>query len=417
MFVIGVEFARHRENRWIRAAGEKRQENARGLARERDHGWYGRPIGGAVAEGAAIGSVGAAAAATWAGAPPAPGMCWYYADPSKTQDFLSAISICGWTAILQIDLARAESPLAIRTDGMVWIPGGTFRMGSDHHYREEAPSHRVRVDAFWIDRTPVTNARFRSFVNQAGHITVAETAPDPAHYSGALPHMLYAGSLVFEPPHRGHNLGDLGQWWTYMRGANWRRPYGPRSNIDVLGDHPVVHVAYSNAPAYAKWGGKELSTEAEWEFAARGGLEAEEYAWGNAVTPGGKLMANIWQGNFPIQNLCEDGIDRASPVTAFPANGYGVCDMIGNVWECTGDSAESARRPRGGELRSLPARDQDSAQGPEGGSHLYAPNYCRRYRPATRQTKPIDTSTSHLGSRCVVQSPVPSQPPQTPSEK
>ncbi|MBR0798533.1 formylglycine-generating enzyme family protein [Bradyrhizobium jicamae] len=309
----------------------------------------------------------------------------------------------------------------IRTDDMVWIPGGTFRMGSDHHYPEEAPSHRASVDGFWIDRTPVTNARFRAFVRDTGHITVAEQPPDPAQYPGALPEMLFAGSLVFQPPRRLQTLRDWSQWWTFMRGADWRHPYGPRSNIDKLGSHPVVHVAYADALAYAKWAGKDIPTEAEWEFAARGGLEAEEYAWGGAFTPDGVHMANTWQGDFPLQNLREDGFERTSPVTAFPPNGYGVHDMIGNVWEWTTDwwsarhEADAAKpccipqNPRGGR--------EDASYDPalpairiprkvlKGGSHLCAPNYCRRYRPAARHAEPIDTSTSHVGFRCVVRPP------------
>ncbi|MBR0692283.1 formylglycine-generating enzyme family protein [Bradyrhizobium lablabi] len=315
---------------------------------------------------------------------------------------------------------------------MVWISGGTFRMGSDHHYAEEAPAHRATVDGFWIDRTPVTNTQFRKFVRETGHVTVAETPPDPAQYPGALPHMLYAGSLVFQPPKRVHSLRDWGQWWSFMKGADWRHPYGPRSNINVLGSHPVVHVAYADALAYAKWAGKDLPTEAEWEFAARGGLEAEEYAWGNALTPGGAHMANTWQGNFPIQNLCEDGFDRTSPVTAFPPNGYGVYDMIGNVWEWTSDwwsarhEADTTKsccipeNPRGGPETASYDPAQPNIKIPrkvlKGGSHLCAPNYCRRYRPAARHAEPVDTSTSHVGFRCVLRTPG-SQPTLKPSEE
>ncbi|MCP1842384.1 sulfatase modifying factor 1 [Bradyrhizobium sp. USDA 4524] len=333
---------------------------------------------------------------------------------------------------VEIASAERERDDRVQTDDMVWIPGGTFRMGSDHHYPEEAPAHRASVDGFWIDRTPVTNAQFREFVRETGHITVAERPPDPAQYPGALPHMLYAGSLVFQPPRRVTTLRDWSQWWTLMKGANWRRPYGPRSNINVLGSHPVVHVAYADALAYAKWAGKELPTEAEWEFAARGGLEAEEFAWGNALTPGGKHMANTWQGNFPIQNLCEDGFDRTSPVTAFPPNGYGVHDMIGNVWEWTADwwsarhEADAAKpccipqNPRGGREEASYDPAQPAIKIPrkvlKGGSHLCAPNYCRRYRPAARHAEPVDTSTSHVSFRCVVRRPD-SQSSQKPFDK
>ena len=217
------------------------------------------------------------------------------------------------------------------------ISGGTFRMGSDKHYPEEAPVHRVAVGGFWIDRTPVTNRQFKAFVRATGHVTFAEIPPDPKNYPGALPHMLYAGSLVFTPPRHPVDLKNWGEWWSFMKSANWRRPYGPKSNINGLDNHPVVHVAYSDALAYAKWAGKDLPTEAEWEFAARGGLDGAEFAWGDEFTPGGQHRANTWQGNFPHENKCEDGYARTSPVMAFPANGYGVYDMIGNVWEWTTD--------------------------------------------------------------------------------
>src|SRR5262249_986985 len=186
-------------------------------------------------------------------------------------------------------------------DEMVLIPGGTFRMGSDGHYPEEAPVHRVTVSRFWIDRTPVTNRSFRKFVNATGHVTVAELKPDPKDYPGALPHMLKAGSLVFNPPKHPVDLRVWSQWGTFKLGAKWRRPYGPRSSISGLDDHPVVHIAYGDAQAYAKWAGKELPTEAEWEFAARGGLDGAEFAWGDEFAPGDRQMANTWQGDFPHQ--------------------------------------------------------------------------------------------------------------------
>ncbi|MBR0874413.1 formylglycine-generating enzyme family protein [Bradyrhizobium tropiciagri] len=316
------------------------------------------------------------------------------------------------------EIGCAEPSPNLPTDDMVWIDGGTFRMGSDHHYPEEAPSHRATVDGFWIDRTPVTNVQFREFVRETGHITVAEMPPDPAQYPGALPHMLYAGSLVFQPPRRVRSLRDVSQWWSFMKGANWRHPYGAKTNINVLGSHPVVHVAYADALAYAKWAGKALPTEAEWEFAARGGLDAAEYAWGSALTPDGVQMANTWQGNFPLENICADGFDRTSPVTAFPPNGYGVHDMIGNVWEWTADwwsarhEADAAKpccipqNPRGGREEASYDPVQPAIRIPrkvlKGGSHLCAPNYCRRYRPAARHAEPVDTSTSHVGFRCVL---------------
>jgi sulfatase modifying factor 1 len=303
-------------------------------------------------------------------------------------------------------------------DGMVFIAGGTFRMGSDHHYPEEAPEHRIVVDKFWIDRTPVTNAAFRRFVNATGYVTFAEIKPDARDYLGALPQMLKAGSLVFTPPKHPVDLRDWSQWWAFKFGANWRRPYGPRSSISGLDNHPVVHIAYRDAEAYAKWIGKALPTEAEWEFAARGGLDGAEFAWGDEFAPAGRHMANTWQGIFPRQNLAEDGYPRTSPVTAFPANDYGIHDLIGNVWEWTSDwwsiwhEVDAPKpccipnNPRGGAEAATYDPCQPNIKIPrkvlKGGSHLCAPNYCRRYRPAARHAEPVDTSTSHVGFRCIV---------------
>jgi formylglycine-generating enzyme required for sulfatase activity len=208
-------------------------------------------------------------------------------------------------------------------------------MGSNDQYPEEAPVHRVTVDGFLIDRTPVTNRQFKAFVRATGHKTYAEIPLDPKDYPGALPEMLYAGSLVFVPPPSVFDLRDWSQWWTFMKGADWRHPYGPKSNINVLDNYPVVHVAFSDALAYAQWAGKDLPTEAEWEFAARGGLDGTEFASGDEFTPGGVHMANTWQGEFPRENLNADGYERTSPVTAFPPNGFGLHDMIGDVWEWT----------------------------------------------------------------------------------
>jgi formylglycine-generating enzyme required for sulfatase activity len=309
-------------------------------------------------------------------------------------------------------------PDDVRTGEMVFIPGGTFLMGSDRHYPEEAPRHHVSVDGFWIDRTPVTNRQFKQFVKATGHVTEAQVVPDAKSYPGALPETLYAGSLVFSPLPRITDLTDWSQWWSFVRDANWRHPYGPGSNIKGLDDHPAVHVSHSDAVAYARWAGKDLPTEAEWEYAARGGLDGEEYAWGNTLTPGGRHMANIWQGNFPVQNLCEDGFARTSPVAAFPPNGYGLYDMIGNVWEWTSDwwsarhEADAAkpscipRNPRGGrEEASYDPREPDikiPRKVLKGGSHLCAPNHCRRYRPAARYAEPVDISTCDIGFRCVI---------------
>lgn len=313
---------------------------------------------------------------------------------------------------------RGGAPGNPPSSDRVWIPGGGFQMGSDKHYPEERPAHPVSVDGFWIDRFPVTNARFARFIDATKHVTFAEIPPDQKDYPGAKPEMLYAGSLVFvKPPHR-VDLRHCGQWWRFMRGADWRHPRGPGSSLDGMAHHPVVHVAYRDAEAFARWEGKELPTEAEWEFAARGGLEGAEFAWGDEFMPLGKPMANTWQGEFPWENLRVDGGEGTSPVGAFPPNGSGLYDMIGNVWEWTCDWYQAShakekqkaccipRNPRGGkEAESYdPAQPQIKIPRKvlKGGSHLCAPNYCRRYRPAARFPEPIDTSTGHVGFRCIV---------------
>lgn len=317
--------------------------------------------------------------------------------------------------------AQAKAEASREPGDMVFVQGGTFRMGSDRHYPEEAPAHNVTVSSFFIDPTPVTNAQFRKFVEATGHVTFAEIAPDAKDYPGALPHMLKAGSLVFAPPDGPVDLRNWSQWWTFKFGTNWRRPYGPGSSIKGLDDHPVVHVAFTDAEAYAKWAGKELPTEAEWEFAARGGLDGAEFAWGDELIPGGKYMANTWQGNFPHENLKLDGYERTSPVKTYPPNGYGVHDMIGNVWEWTVDwyttkhTADAPKaccipeNPRGGREDQSYDPCQPKIKIPrkviKGGSHLCAPNYCRRYRPAARHAEPVDTSTSHVSFRCIRREP------------
>ena len=315
-----------------------------------------------------------------------------------------------------METAELTTVAGAEGDGMIALPGGTFLMGSDAHYPEEAPAHRVTVDAFRIDATPVTNAQFAAFVAATGHVTTAEIAPRAEDYPGALPHMLRAGSLTFRPPPGPVPLTNAYVWWDFTFGASWRHPAGPGSTIEGLGDHPVVHVSHADALAYARWAGKDLPTEAEWEYAARGGLDGAEYAWGDELAPGGVHRANTWQGGFPIENLTEDGYARTSPVRAFPPNGFGLYDMIGNTWEWTqdwyvprhqGDAGKACcipRNPRGPRMQdSIDPRD--AARIPrkvlKGGSHLCAPNYCRRYRPAARHPEPVDTSTSHVGFRCV----------------
>jgi len=309
--------------------------------------------------------------------------------------------------------ARAKRPLR---EAMVWIPGGRFTMGSDDHYPEERPPRAVVVNGFWMDPTPVTNAQFARFVADTGHVTVAETSPDPADYPGADPSQLNPASMVFTPPAGAVDLHAPLQWWAYIPGANWRHPQGPHSSIKGLEAHPVVHVAWLDVLAYADWAGAALPTEAEWEFAARGGLERAAYAWGDEFAPLGQLMANTWQGDFPLINTAQDGWPRTSPVGTFPPNGYGLIDMMGNVWEWTADwwSANQTETgpPRCCAIHNpIGGRAEDScAPGHlpiprkvlKGGSHLCAPNYCRRYRPAARHAHPVDTSTSHVGFRCIL---------------
>ena len=261
----------------------------------------------------------------------------------------------------------------------------------------------------------VTNREFARFVRETGHVTLAERPPRAEDYPGADPAMLVAGSSVFVSPGRPVDLRDAYNWWSWTPGADWRHPQGPGSSIRNKPDHPVVHVAWDDVEAYAQWIGKQLPTEAEWEFAARGGLDGAEYAWGDEMTPGGRWMANTWQGDFPNQNIRADGYDGTAPVGRYPPNGYGLLDMIGNVWEWTTDWYEAhgatshacctADNPRGGD-RNASADPADPSAVPrrvmKGGSHLCAPNYCRRYRPAARMAQAVDTSTSHLGFRLIV---------------
>lgn len=305
-------------------------------------------------------------------------------------------------------------------DTMRTIPGGTFTMGSSRFYPEEAPPRRVKVDAFRIDATPVTNRDFARFVAATGHVTLAEIAPDPRDYPGMAPEMATAGSLVFRKPAGPVDMSDAGSWWQFVHGADWRHPQGPGSSIDGLDDHPVVHVAYADAEAFARWAGKALPTEAEFEYAARGGLDDADYAWGDSLAPEGRMLANYWQGLFPFANQCLDGWEGTSPVTSFPANPYGVHDLIGNVWEWTQDwyvdasahappkhrkSCCAVSNPRGAkQFQSYDPAQPGVRIGRKvikGGSHLCAENYCRRYRPAARHPETIDTSTTHIGFRCV----------------
>jgi len=311
----------------------------------------------------------------------------------------------------------------MNTEGMVWVPGGTFSMGSDQHYPEEGPAHLVTVDGCWMDRHTVTNAQFARFVEETGHRTLSERAVNPDDYPGAKPELLVPASVVFRQPRGRVDLRNHFNWWSYVPGADWRHPRGPDSDLDGLEDHPVVHVAYEDAAAYAGWAGKDLPTEAEWERAARGGLEAMEFVWGDELKPGGELMCNFWQGEFPVQKTSVNGHDWTMPVGSFPPNGYGLHDMAGNVWQWTSDWYEARHRvpaagccggprnPRGGvrEKSYDPCQPNSfiARKVMKGGSFLCAPNYCKRYRPAARMAQPIDTATCHLGFRCILRAPGP----------
>lgn len=291
-------------------------------------------------------------------------------------------------------------------------------MGSEAFYPEEGPVHHVNVDGFWMDQHTVTNAQFQRFVEATGYVTVAERPLNPADYPGANPDLLVPGSLVFQQPTHPVDLRDPTQWWAYVPGANWRHPYGLDSTIKGREKCPVVHVAYDDAAAYAAWAGKELPSEAEWEFAARGGLAGAVYPWGDEFMPGGAAMANTWQGEFPWQHARMGRHPRPMPVGSFAPNGYGLFDMAGNVWEWTCDWYQlrhpddpvkaccTPHNPRGGSMEQSYDPTQPGVRIPrkvlKGGSYLCAPNYCLRYRPAARSPEMIDTSTCHIGFRCIV---------------
>ena len=294
-------------------------------------------------------------------------------------------------------------------DEMAWIPGGTFWMGSEDFYPEEAPTREVSVDGFWMDTQPVTAAEFRRFVRESGYTTLAERALDPNDYPEADPELLVPGSLVFRKTSGPVALDDVRNWWEYVPGAYWKKPGGPGTTTNGRDRHPVVQVAFEDAEAYAAWAGKELPTEAEWERASRGGLDGAVFAWGDEHFPAGRPMANTWQGHFPWQNLRQDGYEGTSPVGSFPPNGYGLHDMTGNVWEWTTDifslpsSTPACCAPRNPRSETT---NEETERFPrrviKGGSHLCAPNYCLRYRPAARQGETVDTSTGHIGFRCIV---------------
>lgn len=292
---------------------------------------------------------------------------------------------------------------------MVLIPGGTFSMGSNAHYPEERPQHPVEIEPFHLDREPVTNAQFAEFVRDTGYLTTAEQPLDGPEFAAVPPEQRRPGSLCFTPTAGPVDLRNWRLWWRWQTGANWRHPQGPQSTIAGAEDHPVVHVSYVDAAAYAKWAGKRLPTEAEWERAAWAGNEGEEFAWGSELVPSSGLMANTWQGKFPYLNTGANGWRGTSPVGSFPANDFDLLDMIGNVWEWTSTLYSPSHAARPGPRAPAPScgcspehmrPDPGVSHVTKGGSHLCAPEYCQRYRPAARSPQTEDSATSHLGFRC-----------------
>ena len=328
---------------------------------------------------------------------------------------MEAVHVAAPLAAAMEPARNFERPNAEDTnrDSMIWVPGGNFLMGSDKFYREERPVRGEAVRGFWIDQYPVTNEQFLRFVSATGYVTSAERLPNAEDYPDATASLLVPGSLVFRKPNRPVDLRDYRAWWEYVPSADWRHPEGPGSTIEGRNSHPVVHVSYEDACAYAVWAKKQLATESEWEFAARGGLDGATYAWGEEFAPDGRAMANTWHGRFPWENLKSHGYEGTSPVDAFAPNGYGLHDMIGNVWEWTASLFASCQT-------ASSKTSCCAAHGPDthlarrvvkGGSHLCAPNYCQRYRPAARQGETPDTTTCHIGFRCVVRPPEGSAPP------
>jgi len=307
---------------------------------------------------------------------------------------------------------KVPPPPGPAPEGMVWIPGGEFWMGAEE-FPDAQPWHRVSVDGIWMDKTEVTNNQFAKFVKATKYVTLAERAPRAEDFPGAPPENLVAGSVVFSPPDHAVKLNDHFQWWSYVKGANWRHPEGPNSTVKDRGKYPVIHIAYQDAVAYAKWAGKRLPTEAEFEFAQRGGLERKPYAWGDELRPDGKFMANTFQGHFPDKDTKEDGHERAAPVASFPPNKYGLYDMAGNVWEWTSDwyrhdyyktlAAEGplTRNPLGPVDSLDPSEPGVKKKVHRGGSFLCTDQYCARYIAGGRGKGEPDTGTNHVGFRMV----------------
>jgi sulfatase modifying factor 1 len=322
-------------------------------------------------------------------------------------------------------VANSSKPSSPAPEGMVWIPGGEFSMGSEGKcdgksccspatVADALPIHHVSVDGFWMDATDVTNAEFEKFVKATDYITIAERAPTREEFPTAPPENLVAGSVVFTPTSGPVSLDNHYQWWSYVHGADWRHPTGPQSSIKGHENDPVVQVAYADAAVYAKWAGKRLPTEAEWEFAARGGLSGKLYAWGDEFKPGGKFMANTYQGVFPVKDTGDDGFAGIAPVKSFPPNGYGLYDMAGNVWQWCSDwyrpdyfkqlaeVGNVTQNPQGPEMPFDPAEPKEKKRVQKGGSYLCTDQYCTRYMVGTRGKGEVNTGTNHLGFRCVM---------------
>ena len=297
--------------------------------------------------------------------------------------------------------SQASCSKPVGQDDMVWIEGGYFTKGAAEFYPEEGPPQEMEVAGFWIDRFEVTNARFGAFVSATGYVTVAERRPDPKDFPGIDPALLQPGSVVFIMPT--DSAGKLTQWWRFVPGANWREPTGPGSSIDGREHHPVVHIAYPDALAFADWMGHDLPTEAQWEFAARGGLDKAHFAWGNEYLVDGEHQANTWQGVFPVANAIEDSFPGTAPAGCFTANGYGLYDMTGNVWEWVDDwyYPVNAQQAPAGASGHDPRQPGMPVKVIKGGSYLCAENYCRRYRPAARQPQETTLGAAHIGFRTV----------------